>query len=79
MCERRASSGRAEALSLSAMMAGVTGTCCAPSPARAAARTVKGLWDTIHVALPRFTPEDCASYFTAAGMSQSDWILLEYA
>ena len=25
------------------------------------------LWDVIRDALPRFTPQDCANYFTAAG------------
>jgi transposase len=34
---------------------------------KAAARTIDGLWDTIRDALPRFTPQDCASYFTATG------------
>ncbi len=34
---------------------------------KAAARTIDGLWDAIRDALPRFTPQDCASYFTAAG------------
>ena len=34
---------------------------------KAAARTVDGLWDAIRDALRRFTPQDCASYFTAAG------------
>jgi transposase len=34
---------------------------------KAAARTVDDLWDAIRDALPTFTPEDCASYFTAAG------------
>lgn len=34
---------------------------------KAAARTVPELWDAIRDALPRFTPEECANYFTAAG------------
>ena len=34
---------------------------------KAAARTIDGLWDAIRDALPRFTPQDCAGYFTAAG------------
>lgn len=34
---------------------------------KAAARTVPELWDAIGDALPRFTPEECANYFTAAG------------
>ena len=34
---------------------------------KAAARTIDGLWEAIRDALPRFTPQDCASYFTAAG------------
>lgn len=34
---------------------------------KAAARTVPELWDAIRDALPRFTPSECANYFTAAG------------
>lgn len=34
---------------------------------KAAARTVPELWDAIGDALPCFTPEECANYFTAAG------------
>lgn len=34
---------------------------------KAAARTVPELWDAIRDALPCFTPEECANYFTAAG------------
>lgn len=34
---------------------------------KAAARTVPELWDAIREALPRFTPEECANYFTATG------------
>lgn len=34
---------------------------------KSAARTIADLWDVIRDALPLFTPEDCASYFTAAG------------
>ena len=34
---------------------------------KAAARTIDDLWDVIRDALPTFTPQDCASYFTAAG------------
>ncbi len=31
------------------------------------ARTIDELWGVIRDALPRFTPQDCANYFTAAG------------
>jgi transposase len=34
---------------------------------KAAARTVPDLWDAIRDALPRFTPDECANYFAAAG------------
>ncbi len=34
---------------------------------KAAARTVDDLWDVIRDALPHFTPQNCANYFTAAG------------
>ena len=34
---------------------------------KAAARTVPALWDAIRDALPRFTPGECANYFTACG------------
>ena len=34
---------------------------------KAAARTIDDLWNVIRDALPRFTPKDCANYFTAAG------------
>ncbi|MCC4256086.1 MULTISPECIES: IS630 family transposase [Sphingobium] len=34
---------------------------------KAAARTVPELWNAIRDALPRFTPEECANYFTATG------------
>jgi transposase len=34
---------------------------------KTAARTIDELWDVIRDALPRFTPQDCANYFTAAG------------
>ena len=34
---------------------------------KAAARTIDDLWDTVRDALPIFTTQDCASYFTAAG------------
>jgi len=34
---------------------------------KAAARTIDGPWDAIRDALPCFTLQDCASYFTAAG------------
>ncbi len=34
---------------------------------KAAARTIDELWDVIRDVLPRFTPQDCANYFTAAG------------
>lgn len=34
---------------------------------KAAARTIPTLWDAIADALPRFTPAECANYFTACG------------
>ena len=34
---------------------------------KAAARTIPELWDAIRDALPRFTSEECANYFTATG------------
>ena len=34
---------------------------------KAAARSVPQLWDAIRDALPRFTPAECANYFTATG------------
>jgi transposase len=34
---------------------------------KAAARTIPELWDAIRDALPKFTPEECANYFTACG------------
>jgi transposase len=34
---------------------------------KAAAQTIPDLWNAIREALPRFTPEECANYFTAAG------------
>ena len=34
---------------------------------KAAARTIHELWDAIAEALPKFTPQECANYFTAAG------------
>lgn len=34
---------------------------------KAAGRAVNGLWDATRDALPRLIPQDCASYFTAAG------------
>lgn len=34
---------------------------------KAAARTIPDLWDVIRDALTRFTPDECANYFTAAG------------
>ena len=34
---------------------------------KAAARTIDDLWDGIRDALPTFTPQECANYFTAAG------------
>jgi transposase len=34
---------------------------------KTAARSVPDLWDAIRDALPRFTPQECAHYFTAAG------------
>jgi transposase len=34
---------------------------------KAAAGTVPDLWDAIRDALPRFSPQECANYFSAAG------------
>ena len=34
---------------------------------KTAARTIDDLWDAIRDAIPIFTPQDCAGYFTAAG------------
>ena len=34
---------------------------------KAAARTIDNLWGVIRDTLPRLTPQDCASYLTAAG------------
>jgi transposase len=34
---------------------------------KAAARTTEHLWDAIRDAIPRFTPQECANYFAAAG------------
>jgi len=34
---------------------------------KAATRTQETLWDAIADALPKFTPTECANYFTAAG------------
>ena len=34
---------------------------------KTAARTIPALWDAIRDALPAFSPEECANYFTAAG------------
>ena len=34
---------------------------------KAAARTIPKLWDAIRDALPQFTPDECASMFTATG------------
>ena len=34
---------------------------------KTAARTIDDLWDAIRNAIPRFTPQDCAGYCTAAG------------
>ena len=34
---------------------------------KTAARTIDDLWDAIRDAIPMFTPQDCAGYFTAAG------------
>ncbi|HEY2131647.1 MAG TPA: transposase, partial [Acetobacteraceae bacterium] len=34
---------------------------------KAAARTISSLWNAIRDALPQFTPEECANFFTAAG------------
>jgi len=33
---------------------------------KSAARSVAELWDAIRDALPRFTPNECANYFTLA-------------
>lgn len=35
---------------------------------KAAARTIGDLWSVIRDALPCFTPQDCANYFTAAAV-----------
>jgi len=32
-----------------------------------AERTIAGLWDTVGAVLDRFTPDECANYFKAAG------------
>ena len=34
---------------------------------KAAARTIPRLWDAVRGALPQFTPDECASMFTATG------------
>jgi len=34
---------------------------------KAASRTIDALWDAIRDALPQFSPQECANYFTAAG------------
>lgn len=34
---------------------------------KVAARTIEDLWNAIADALPHFTPQECANYFTAAG------------
>ena len=34
---------------------------------KAAARTLDGLWNAVRDALPSFTADECANYFTAAG------------
>ena len=34
---------------------------------KTAARTIPELWDAIRDALPAFTPQECANYFTACG------------
>jgi transposase len=34
---------------------------------KAAARTIADLWDAIRDALPLFSPDECANYFSAAG------------
>ena len=34
---------------------------------KAATRTIDALWDAIRDALPQFSPQECASYFTATG------------
>jgi transposase len=34
---------------------------------KTAARTIPSLWNAIHAALPQFTPEQFANFFTAAG------------
>jgi transposase len=34
---------------------------------KVAARTIEDLWNAIGDALPQFTPQECANYFTAAG------------
>ena len=32
-----------------------------------AERTVSALWDAVGAAIPLFTPDECAHYFSAAG------------
>lgn len=32
-----------------------------------AERTIAALWDTVGAILERFTPDECANYFKAAG------------
>ncbi len=34
---------------------------------KAAARSIENSWNVIRDALPQFAPQDCATYFTAAG------------
>ena len=36
----------------------------------AAARTASDLWEMIHQAFARFSPEECRNYFTAAGYEE---------
>jgi transposase len=43
---------------------------------KAAARSIENLWDVISDALPQFTPQDCANYFTAAGYEPDNRIPL---
>jgi transposase len=43
---------------------------------KAAALTIEDLWDVIRDALPRFTPQDCANYFTVTGYEPTDRIPL---
>ena len=38
---------------------------------KAAERTPDGLWDAIASALPKFSADECANYFAAAGYDET--------